>query len=99
VDPAIEAYISTEVATAGVFLRSRTPGDKFHPLGAPGGKNLSDRMIDQKWSQQKKEETPVFINNSEKILWVPGFPPAEFAKVKHGDLRVIHLTYKSLHTS
>jgi len=99
VDPSKEAYICTELASTGVFLRSRTPGDKFHPLGAPGGKNLSDRMIDHKWSQQKKDETPVFINNSEKILWVPGFPPAEIAKVKHGDLRVIRLTYKSLHTS
>jgi len=99
VDPAKEAYVSTEMASAGVFLRSRTLGDKFHPLGALGGKNLSDRMIDQKWSQQKKDETPVFINNAEKILWVPGFPPAEIAKVKHGDLRVIRLTYNSLHTS
>jgi tRNA(Ile)-lysidine synthase len=99
VNPAKEAYVTTEVASEGVFIRSRTPGDKFQPLGAPGGKNLSDRMIDQKWSPQKKDETPVFIDNSEKILWVPGFPPAEIAKVKDGDLRVIRLTYKSLHTS
>ena len=99
VNQAKEAYISATEVSAGVFLRSRTRGDQFHPLGAPGGKNLSDRMIDQKWSQQKKDETPVFINNDEKVLWVPGFPPAEFAKVKDGDLRVIHLTYNNLCTS
>ena len=95
VDPAKEAYISSKAASAGVFLRSRTLGDKFHPLGALGGKKLSDRMIDQKWSQQKKDETPVFINNTENIVWVPGFPPAEFAKIKKGNQRVIRLTYGS----
>ena len=62
-------------------------------MGSPGSKKVSDLMIDRKWSESQKVETPVFVNSSNEIVWIPGFPPAEFTKVTPTDKWVIRLTY------
>jgi tRNA(Ile)-lysidine synthase len=98
VDPQFEAYIASEQALQGIFVRSRREGDLFQPLGTPGKKKLSDRMIDRKWTEIKKTETPIFLNNEGEILWVPGFPPSELHKVSASNEWVIHLTYQPLPT-
>jgi tRNA(Ile)-lysidine synthetase-like protein len=98
VNPEIEAYIASEQALQRIFVRSRKEGDLFQPLGTPGMKKLSDRMIDRKWSEIKKTETPIFLNNEGEILWVPGFPPSELKKVSASNEWVIHLTYQPLPT-
>jgi len=93
-----EALISETVAQEGLFVRSRNPGDIFQPMGAPGSKKLSDRMIDLKWDTSRKIETPVFFNHKDEVLWLPGFPPADFAKVNPQCNRVIRLTYQFTRT-
>jgi len=52
-------------------------------------------MIDRKWNNSRKESTPIFLDEDGKILWIPGFPPAEFAKVTAGTTKVIRLTYRN----
>jgi len=98
VDPQFEAYIASEHALQGIFVRTRKEGDLFQPLGTPGMKKLSDRMIDRKWTEIKKTETPIFLNHKGEILWVPGFPPSELNKVSASNDWVIHLTYQALPT-
>jgi len=98
VDPQFEAYISSDQSLEGIYVRSRKEGDLFQPLGTPGKKKLSDRMIDRKWSEIKKTETPIFLNHKGEILWVPGFPPSELNKVSASNEWVIHLTYQQLPT-
>ncbi|MGA1101042.1 MAG: tRNA lysidine(34) synthetase TilS [Opitutales bacterium] len=98
VDPDLEAYISPEIASEGIFMRSRDKGDLFQPLGSSGKKKLADRMIDKKWSERKKSDTPIFLNHNGEILWVPGFPPSDFTKVSALNDWVIHLTYQQLPT-
>ena len=94
IDSQKEAFLSAKNLSETLFIRSRIEGDTFKPLGAPGSKKLSDWMIDRKWTEVQKIETPVFINGFNEIVWVPGFPPAEFAKVTTADKRVIRLTYR-----
>jgi len=98
VNPLFEAYIASEQALQGIFVRSRREGDLYQPLGTPGKKKLSDRMIDRKWTEIKKTETPIFLNHEGEILWVPGFPPSELKKVSASNEWVIHLTYQPLPT-
>ena len=98
VDPQFEAYIASEHAQLGIFVRTRKEGDLFQPLGTLGKKKLSDRMIDRKWTEIKKTETPIFLNHKGDILWVPGFPPSDFTKVSACNDWVIHLTYQPLPT-
>jgi hypothetical protein len=38
------------------------------------------------------------VDEEDEILWIPGFPPSESAKVTKDDLRVIRLTYLQLST-
>ena len=94
IDQENEAFIADFGHQFKIYIRSRRKGDSFKPLGSPGNKKLSDCMIDRKWKAEKKVETPVFLNSYDQILWVPGFPPADFAKVLPKDNWVIRLTYR-----
>lgn len=52
-------------------LRKWEKGDSFVPLGMKGRKNVSDFMIDQKFSSLQKESTWVLCSK-EDIVWVVG---------------------------
>ena len=93
VDQCQNAYIATEQVSAGLFIRTRTKGDRFSPLGAPGTKKVKDWMIDRHWTKEKKARIPMIVNNSNQIVWIPGFPPAGNYSVSSGLTRVIRLTY------
>ena len=94
VDQNQEALLSAKKIEGHIFARSRKDGDRFFPLGAPGNKKVSDWMIDRKWTETQKSETPLFINQKNEIVWIPGFPPAELYKITRDDKWVIRLTYK-----
>ena len=98
VDQNQEAFLSAKKLGGHIYARSRKDGDHFLPLGAPGNKKVSDWMIDRKWSQKQKIETPVLVDEEDEILWIPGFPPCKRAKVTKDDRRVIRLTYLQLNT-
>ncbi|MEK9772372.1 MAG: tRNA lysidine(34) synthetase TilS [Opitutae bacterium] len=94
INPQEEAFLSADNLKGDLFVRSRFQGDTFMPLGAPGAKKVSDWMIDRKWTEGQKVQTPVFLNSSNEIVWIPGFPPAEFTRVSTADKWVIRLTYR-----
>jgi tRNA(Ile)-lysidine synthase len=87
-----EAYCSCEHNEKTLFVRTRLPGDQYRPIGSPGRKKLTDWMIDRKFDQSTKDSTPVILNFSGEIIWVPGFAPAETRRVNDSDEQVIHLT-------
>lgn len=93
VDQFQNAYISGENVGTGLFLRKRIKGDRFRPIGAPGSKKVKDWMIDRHWSPEKKVRTPIVVNNSNQILWIPGFPPSGNSAVNSSQSAVIRLTY------
>ena len=76
----------TEVLDAaclrGAVLRTRRPGDRFHPLGAPGDRLLSDYLTDKKIDRPIRDSLPLLANGS-RILWVGGMGIAEEARI-HG---------------
>jgi len=47
-------------------------------------------------NSEQKQALPVILNSKGEILWVPGFPPAEHAKVPHGINSAVRLTYRNL---
>ena len=89
----IRGYVRDGQRLICKVLRTRRDGDLFMPLGAPGRKKLSDWMIDRKWTNIQKLQTPVFLNSENEIIWIPGFAPAFSRKIKEADHRVIRLTY------
>jgi len=94
IDQEKEVFLTDFTNQSKIYIRSRRAGDSFKPLGCQGSKKVSDCMIDRKWKAEKKVETPVFLNSSDQIIWIPGFPPADSAKVSSAGDWVIRLTYQ-----
>jgi tRNA(Ile)-lysidine synthase len=57
-------------------IRSRLPGDKYRPLGAPGTKKLKEILRAKKIPRADRATLPVFLSGKH-IVWVPGLPVAE----------------------
>ena len=88
--PESEVYV--QVARGGLAWRGRKPGDRYHPLGAPGSAKLSDILINRKVPADRREALPVVLSAG-RILWVPGLPPAEFARLKGPAKGALRLTW------
>ncbi|MDP4693374.1 MAG: tRNA lysidine(34) synthetase TilS [Opitutales bacterium] len=76
-------------------VRSWQPGDRFHPIGAPGSKKLKDWFIDRYIPQRERKQLPVVSTSSGKIIWVPGFPPADTMKLSPTTKLALRLTYRT----
>ncbi|MBC7253553.1 MAG: tRNA lysidine(34) synthetase TilS [Actinobacteria bacterium] len=61
-------------------LRRTRPGDRFHPLGAPGTRKLQDFLVDLKVPRRERERVAVLESGGE-IAWVVGYRPDERFKV------------------
>lgn len=78
-------------------VRSPRPGDRFHPLGAPGSKPLSRYLMDRKVSRDARSRVPLLVRGEagkagktrersldatgEEILWVVGHGVSEASRV------------------
>lgn len=93
-DPRSEAWV--QQCDGPILVRQWQPGDRYQPLGAPGSRKLQDIFSDAKLNSEQKQALPVLLNNKGQILWVPGFPPAEHAKITSGINSALRLTYRPL---
>ena len=65
------ARMSLRALAGGLVLRTRRPGDSFHPLGAPGRKKLQDFMVDAKVPASWRDRVPLVVT-PRGIAWVAG---------------------------
>jgi tRNA(Ile)-lysidine synthase len=75
-------------ATPAFLVRSRKPGDRFHPLGLPHTKKLKDFLIDRKIPSAVRDRLPLLVFEGE-IVWIPEVEVSEKYKVTspaHGDI-------------
>jgi tRNA(Ile)-lysidine synthase len=72
--------------------RGRTDGDRYQPLGSPGSAKLSDLLINRKIPADRREALPVVLAGP-GILWVPGLPPAESARLAGPTKGALRLTW------
>lgn len=54
-----------------VTVRSRRPGDRLRPLGAPGVRKLKDVLIDHRVPRERRDQLPL-VEIDGRIAWVPG---------------------------
>lgn len=92
-DPAKEAALALP-SGGQLEVRSWLPGDRFHPLGAPGRKKLKDWFIDRTVPRKERKQLPVVTTLEGEVVWVPGFPPAERYKIKGRTKQALRLTYR-----
>ncbi len=62
-------------------VRSRRPGDRYRPLGAPGRKKLKEILRARGIGLSDRNSLPVFLSGA-RIIWAPGLPVAEEFKVR-----------------
>jgi len=90
ISPAREVYVVAP--STSLTWRGRVEGDRYQPLGSPGTAKLSDLLINRKIPAEQREALPVVLTGSE-ILWVPGLPPAESARLAGPTKGALRLTW------
>jgi tRNA(Ile)-lysidine synthase len=93
-NPAIRSWLHG--AGQPLYVRQWSSGDRYRPMGAPGTRKLQDIFCDAKLNSEQKQALPVILNSKGEILWVPGSPPAEHAKISVGINSALRLTYRTL---
>jgi tRNA(Ile)-lysidine synthase len=70
-------------------LRPSRPGDRFHPLGAPGTKKLGDFFTDQKVARDQRYRPLLVVAG--RIALVPGLRVAQWARVTTATVRTLRV--------
>lgn len=93
IPPSHEVYLNI-LDTGELGWRSRLPGDRYHPLGAPGSAKVSDLLIDRKVPQAERDTLPVVVLGH-AVIWVPGVPPSDNLRL-HGPCEsALRLTWQA----
>lgn len=87
-DPTDETLDAAVLQSA--LLRTRRDGDRFHPLGAPGDRLLSDYLTDKRIDRPLRDTLPL-LAVGKRVLWVCGVGIADEAKVKDNTRRKLRL--------
>ena len=67
-----EVYVRRDATGTALRVRSRKPGDRFHPLGAPGARRLKEYLIDRKVPRGERDRLPLVTTAEGEIVWVVG---------------------------
>lgn len=86
-DDASRAVMNAAALRFPLEIRTRRPGDRYRPLGAPGRKTLKEIFREKGIPAAGRSAWPVFVSAGE-ILWMPGAPVAESVRVDDATRRV-----------
>ena len=95
-EESFSAHMDGSTIEGGLHVRTRRPGDRFHPLGANTPKKLQDFYVDQKVPQHWRDKVPLVVAEG-GIAWVVGYRPAQWAKVSGGTVRICSLRFEPSH--
>jgi tRNA(Ile)-lysidine synthase len=77
-------------------VRTRRPGDRFRPLGAPGRRKVQDLLVDRKVPREAREIVPLVVDAAGRIVWVVGVAIAEECRVTSPGAGVVILEVRDL---
>ena len=92
----VEVGIAAPAVHLPLAVRSRRPGDRFRPLGAPGARKLQDFFVDRKVPRDERDTVPLVVDGRDRIVWVVGQTVAEDFRVIDPSLGVILLKVRHL---
>jgi tRNA(Ile)-lysidine synthase len=93
-DP-LQASLDLTAAEPALLVRRRRPGDRFQPLGMAQEKKLQDFLVDAKVPREERDAVPIVATDG-KIVWVVGFRPAEWARVRPETEMTLQLRFARL---
>lgn len=86
--------VDAGVLSASLIVRSRRPGDRLQPLGAPGRKKVQDVLVDRKVPREDRDGVPIVTDDVGRIVWVAGQVLAEAFRVTPLTMTVVILTLR-----
>ncbi|MBI4733943.1 MAG: tRNA lysidine(34) synthetase TilS [Rubrobacteridae bacterium] len=84
------AHLDADKIEGIIRVRSRKPGDIFHPFGFSGMKKLQDFFVDLKIERRKRDRIPI-VFLGDKIIWVAGYRIDERYRITERTKRVLKL--------
>jgi tRNA(Ile)-lysidine synthase len=66
------AAVRGDLCGAGLGVRTRRAGDRFHPVGLEGRKKLQDFFVDLKVARDRRDAVPIVVDANDRIVWVAG---------------------------
>lgn len=91
-----EMGVASDGLTLPLAVRSRRPGDRFRPLGAPGRRKLQDFFVDRKVPRAVRDTVPLVVDGRDRIVWVVGHGVADEFRVTEASQGVILLSVRHL---
>lgn len=91
-----EVGVAPEALRLPLAVRSRRPGDRFRPLGAPGVRKLQDFLVDRKVPRLERDTLPLVVDATDRIVWVVGQSVAEDFRVTDPSRGVLLLKVRRL---
>lgn len=85
-----QAFLDADLAGESLEVRSRRPGDRYRPLGAPGKQKLQDMFVNAKIGRADRARSPVFVSR-DRICWVRGLRICEDFRVTLKTTRILSI--------
>jgi tRNA(Ile)-lysidine synthase len=77
-----------------LIVRYRRPGDRMHPLGAPGRRKVQDVLVDRKVPRDDRDMLPIVTTQTGEIVWLAGEVLADPFRVTPLTKSVVVLTLR-----
>ena len=91
---ATKVVIDASRVGSHLIVRYRRPGDRMHPLGAPGRKKVQDVLVDRKVPRDDRDAVPIVTTETGEIVWVAGEVLADPFRVTPLTKSVVVLTLR-----
>jgi tRNA(Ile)-lysidine synthase len=88
------ALVRGDLFEGPLNVRNRRPGDKFRPVGLRGRKKLQDYFVDRKVAKNTRDQVPLVVDSSDRIVWVAGYGIDEEFRVTDTSQSVLLLRLK-----
>jgi tRNA(Ile)-lysidine synthase len=86
-----QTWVDASQLASPLIVRSRSPGDRFRPLGMQGHSlKLSDFMINEQLPRRARQGWPLVCSKDE-IIWIPGLRLSHAFRLQPGSRDILHL--------
>lgn len=86
-----EVFLAAERVRTPLNVRTRRPGDRFHPLGAPGRKRLKEFFIEARVPRHRRDRIALVTDAQDRIVWVVGHRIDDRFRLLAAGQPVLHL--------
>ncbi len=88
-------YLDPTALSFPLAVRSRLPGDRYHPLGRGGSRKVKAIMIDGKIPPSLRPLLPLVVSGR-RVVWLVGHRPAEECRLREGSRLALELRAEPL---